>query len=299
MTTQRLGTLYGVSAGPGDPELITLKGLRLIQSAAVVAFPAGKGDRPGVAQRIIAPWLQPHQIQLPLTFPYTQDSEALATAWATAAATVAQHLQQHDVVFVSEGDVSFYSTFTYLAESLRQQLPTATITAVPGVCSPLAAAAALGLPLTLGDQRLTVLPALYSAASVDGSKLPVPSLGTAGLGTAGLGTAGLGTANLDAANLGPLKSGVSNLETALDISDVVVLMKVSSVYEKVWQVLQNRQLLETSSVVEWATGEQQTLYRGLGDRPGLSLSYFSLMIIEVSPSRYGRRAPANPSLNDQ
>ncbi|MEO0409128.1 MAG: precorrin-2 C(20)-methyltransferase [Cyanobacteria bacterium P01_A01_bin.135] len=242
--TRQFGTLYGISVGPGDPELISVKGLRVLQAAPVVAFPASTSpEKPGVAQGIIAPWRQPHQKLLPLHFPYTQDAHQLNRAWAAAAEAVGFHLaQQQDVAFVSEGDVSFYSTFTYLTESLRRQMPQVTITAIPGVCSPLAAAAALQMPLTLGDQRLTVLPALYS---------------------------------------------VSNLETALDNNDVVVLMKVSSVYGQVWQILQQRQLLASSYVVEWATHDRQRLYHGLSDRPQLALSYFSLMVITVAPSHYG------------
>lgn len=240
----QFGTLYGVSVGPGDPELISLKGLRMIQAAPIIAFPAGtKPGKPGVAETIISAWQQPHQTLLPLRFPYTQDAASLTAAWADAAEMVSHHLaQQQDVAFVSEGDVSFYSTFAYLAQHLQQRMPEVKITAIPGVCSPLAAAAALGLPLALGDQRLTVLPALYS---------------------------------------------VSNLETTLDHSDVVVLMKVSSVYRQVWPILQQRQLLATSYVVEWATSDRQRLYHGLSDRPDLALSYFSLMVIVVSPSRYG------------
>ena len=62
----KIGTLYGISVGPGDPELITIKGLRSLQQASVVAFPAGIQGKPGIAQQIIAPWLLPQQQQLPL-----------------------------------------------------------------------------------------------------------------------------------------------------------------------------------------------------------------------------------------
>ncbi|MGB3613208.1 MAG: precorrin-2 C(20)-methyltransferase [Elainellaceae cyanobacterium] len=258
-----LGTLYGVSAGPGDPDLISVKGVRLIQASTHIAFPAGsRGDtgsapsrhRPGIAQRIVSPWLLPHHVLLPLQFPYTQDATELTAAWTDAATVVVQVLtSQQDVVFVSEGDVAFYSTFAYLARYVTQLLPGVTVTAVPGVCSPLASAAALGLPLALGDQRLTVLPALYSVSGA-----------------------------------------VSDLETALETSDVLVLMKVGSVYEQVWRVLQQRQLLEASYVVEWATSDRQTIYHGLSDRPNLVLSYFSLMIIYVSPSQYGVPVPQEP-----
>jgi precorrin-2/cobalt-factor-2 C20-methyltransferase len=76
----QLGKLYGISIGTGDPELITVKGLKLLQNAPVVAFPAGIAGKKGIAQQIIAPWLQSHQIQLPLDFPYIHDEEELKQA---------------------------------------------------------------------------------------------------------------------------------------------------------------------------------------------------------------------------
>jgi len=168
MTRNPLGQLWGVGVGPGDPELMTVKAVRLLKSAPVVAFPAGRNGKPGIAQAIVADWLQPHQIQLSLHFPYVQNTATLEAAWATAAETVWTHLVQgHDVVFATEGDASFYSTFTYLAQTLLLLHPTVIIQTVPGVCSPLAAAAKLGQPLTILSQRLTVLPALYTLADLE------------------------------------------------------------------------------------------------------------------------------------
>ena len=237
MTT---GTLYGISAGTGDPELLSIKGLKILQSSPVVAFPAGIGGKPGIAQTIVEQWLQPQQLQLALEFPYVQDEEILLQAWQVAAKQVWEYLSQgQNVAFVCEGDVSFYSTFTYLAQTLQQLHPEATVQAIPGVCSPLAAVAALGLPLTVRAQRLAVLPALYQ---------------------------------------------VGELEQVLDWADVVVLMKVSSVYPQVWAVLQERKLLESAYVVERATTAQQRIYRGLSDRPNLKLPYFSLLIVQVRES---------------
>ncbi len=244
-----LGTLYGISVGPGDPELISLKGWRRLQAAPVVAFPAGRGGQPGFAERSIAPWLQAHQIQLPLAFAFVQDPERLQAAWQQAAAQVWPYLQQgHDVAFACEGDVSFYSTFTYLAQTLQQQHPEVKIVAIPGVCSPLAAAAELGLPLTVQQQRLTILPALYA---------------------------------------------VQDLERAIAHAEVIVLLKVSSVYPEVWRVLQKHDLLARSWAIERATQPDQRVYADLRDRPALELSYFSLLIIQVTLPN-----PANVSVRD-
>jgi precorrin-2/cobalt-factor-2 C20-methyltransferase len=234
-TSSSLGTLYGVGVGPGDPDLITVKGLRCLQQASVIAFPAGIGGKPGIAEQIADQWCSAHQARVPLVFPYTLDETALAAAWTTAANVVHQRLRQaDDVVFLCEGDISFYSTFSYLAETLRHQCPELTIQAIPGVCSPMAAAAAVQSPLTTQGQRLLILPALYR---------------------------------------------ISELEAALDGADVVVLMKVKSVYEEAWEILHARNLLHCSYVVEWATWPHQKIYRDLGDRPHLKLSYFSILVI--------------------
>lgn len=234
-----VGTLFGVGVGPGDPDLITVKGLEIIRRGKAIAFPAGINGQPGIAERIAEQWLQPHQSRIPLVFPYVLDSHALHDAWKAAAEKAWGYLAQgQDVTFLCEGDISFYSTFTYLAHTLLHDHPNLQVEAVPGVCSPMAAAAALGIPLTTQGQKLMVLPALYT---------------------------------------------VADLETTLDVADVVVLMKVKSVYEKVWQVLKQRDLLKHSAVVDWATWPQQKIYTPLSDRPSLELSYFSLLIVQKQP----------------
>lgn len=234
----KIGTLYGVSVGPGDPELITIKGLRSLQQVPIVAYPAGIQGKPGIAQQIISQWLSPHQQQLALTFPYVQDMAVLSQAWETAAQQVWQYLQQgQDVAFACEGDISFYSTFTYLSQTLQHLHPEAVIQLVPGVSSPMAVASVLGLPLTVRQERLVVLPALYQ---------------------------------------------IGELEAVLDWADVVVLMKVSSVYEQVWKVLQQRSLLSKSWVVEKATLPDMVIHSDLTPLPNLKLPYFSLLIIQVT-----------------
>lgn len=230
------GILYGISVGTGDPDLITVKGLRLLQRASVVAFPLGVGGQSGLAEQIIAPWLSSQQEKLPLFFPYVRDKQQLEQAWQVAAQQVWHHLSQgKNVAFACEGDVSFYSTFTYLAQTLTHLYPQVRIETVPGVCSPMAVASVLQIPLTVREQPLAILPALYHLTA---------------------------------------------LEDALTWADVVVLMKVSSVYPQVWSILQRLNLLEHAWVVERATQPEQVIYDNLSDRPHLDLSYFSLLIVQ-------------------
>ena len=238
----KIGTLYGISVGTGDPELITVKGLKILQASKVVAFPAGIKGKLGIAQQIVAPWMSLNQQQLALTFPYVQEQEILEAAWKNAAVQVWQYLQQGvDVTFVCEGDVSFYSTFSYLAQTLQQIHPEVLVQSIPGVCSPMAAASTLGLPLTVGAEKLVVLPAIYQ---------------------------------------------LKELEAVLNWADAVVLMKVASVYEQVWQILNQRNLLERSRVVERATLPEMVIYNGLRDFPNLKLPYFSILIVQVTRSNY-------------
>jgi precorrin-2/cobalt-factor-2 C20-methyltransferase len=233
----KLGSLYGISVGTGDPELITVKGLRLLQQAEVVAFPAGVGNNLGVAEAIVTPWLKPQQTKLALHFPYVRDERVLLSAWQEAAARIWNYLKDGcNVAFACEGDISFYSTFNYLDRTLHQLHPQAKSERIPGICSPLAAASALELPLTERNQKLMVLPALYN---------------------------------------------LEELEAALDVSDVVVLMKLNSVYDRIWKLLQKHNLLDRTSIVERATAINQVIYRDLTDIPHLDLPYFSLLIIQV------------------
>ena len=232
----KLGTLYGVSVGTGDPELITVKGLRILRSSQIVAFPSGINNRSGIAQNIISGWLQPHQQTLPLKFPYVQDAKTLQAAWKEAAEKVGSYLQQGtDITFACLGDLSFYGTFTYLAQNVQRLYPEVKIETVPGVCSPMAIASVLGVPLTVNHQRLAILPAIHA---------------------------------------------IAELETALDCAEVVVLLKVSSVYRQVWQILHQRNLLQFSSIVEKVTFPEQKIYRDLTNYPQLDLSYFSIMLIQ-------------------
>lgn len=154
------GTLYGIGVGPGDPELITLKGLRLLQRASVVFLPATAPGR-SMAGTIARPHLAPERQRLvELVCPPLRDRAALLTRWRELAHAVARTLGDGgDAAFITEGDPSLYSTWQYLSAALHTAFPEIRTETVPGVASPLAAAAIAGLPLAMWDEPFAIAPA--------------------------------------------------------------------------------------------------------------------------------------------
>jgi precorrin-2/cobalt-factor-2 C20-methyltransferase len=159
--TQR-GRLYGIGVGPGDPELLTLKALRLIEAAPVVAYFVAKGKK-GNAFGIVEAYLRETQLREPLVYPVTTETLApplcyeaiIADFYDTAATIVAGHLDAgRDVAVICEGDPFFYGSYMYLHDRLA---PRFDVEVVPGVCSMLGGAAVLGAPLVYRNQSLSVL----------------------------------------------------------------------------------------------------------------------------------------------
>lgn len=161
-----IGRLYGVGVGPGDPELLTLKAKRVLERTPVVCCPRSAADRESIALRIVAgldlaSGTDAARECLELSFPMTRDQEVLENAWAEAAAQVAGRLRQGlDVAFVTLGDASVYSTFSYLASRVAHLVPEAEIEIVPGIPSFVAGAAVAGVPLALGAESLVIVPGI-------------------------------------------------------------------------------------------------------------------------------------------
>jgi len=157
-----LPELIAVGVGPGDPELITLKGLRAIQSADVIFTPLSREGDASIALQIATPWIdQERQRLVSLPLPMTRDAGQLRPAWQAAAATIQQELTgRQRGVYLLLGDPLLYGTFSYLWRELHTAA-NITVKIIPGITSFAAAAAAGGLPLTMADERLIVLPASY------------------------------------------------------------------------------------------------------------------------------------------
>ena len=156
------GCFYGIGVGPGDPELLTLKALRLIQETPVICVPQSLTQLDSYALSIIREFIDPQRQEiLRLPFP-VDDPEGAAQVWRDAAAAVSQRLcRGQDVAFVTEGDPMLYSTFSYVLDAIREAYPAIRVEIVPGVSSVMAAAASSGVPLANHGQRLAILPAVY------------------------------------------------------------------------------------------------------------------------------------------
>lgn len=150
------GKLYGLGIGPGDPELLTLKALRLLQAAPVVAYPAPEeGD--SLARAIVAPHLPGGQTEIEIRMPMVAARFPAQEVYDWAAGEIGGHLEAgRDVAVLCEGDPFFYGSFMYLFGRVAERFP---VEVVPGVSSLTACAAVLGAPLAARNDVLTVVPA--------------------------------------------------------------------------------------------------------------------------------------------
>lgn len=213
------GRLFGLGVGPGDPELITVKALRLLREAPVVAYFVAKGKKSN-AFGIIENYLRPEQATVPLVYPVTTEKlepplcyeSIIADFYDTAAVELARHLDAgRDVAVICEGDPFFYGSYMYLHDRMAARYDT---TVVPGVCSMLGGAAVLGAPLVYRNQSLSVLSGVLSAAE---------------------------------------------LKQRLSVADAAVIMKLGRNFDKVRGVLAELNLAERALYVERATMQNQSI----------------------------------------
>ena len=158
-----VGALVGVGTGPGDPELLTLKAVRAIENADVLAFFCKKGSS-GNGRGIVEAFIRPGTLEMPLVYPVTVESDkngeeyrdAIAAFFDQSAKDIALHLEAgRNVAVLSEGDPLFYGSYMHLHLRLAPSYPAevvAGITAMSGCWS------MAGLPLVQGDDILSVLP---------------------------------------------------------------------------------------------------------------------------------------------
>ena len=153
------GKFYGVGVGPGDPQLLTLQAVNVLQTVDLVAIPKSKMERESVAWDIAKIHCPSNVRLVELEMPMTSDKQVLAKAWRDGAQTLLVELKQgKSVAFITLGDPSLYSTYSYLLNILQEELPQEYIATVPGITAMSAAAAKINLPLATGDEPLLILP---------------------------------------------------------------------------------------------------------------------------------------------
>lgn len=172
------GIFYGVSVGPGDPELMTLKAVKIIEKCSVIAVPQTVGGHTlalDTASKVVD---MSGKTVITLDMRMTHNRDELGKIAYEAACKTAEYLKKgKDAAMLNIGDVSIYSTFSYVAAQVRKMgFETVSAAGVPSFC---AAAAELGISLTEGHQPLTVIPAQNKNAagliSADGTKVIMKS----------------------------------------------------------------------------------------------------------------------------
>ena len=254
-----LGKLSVIGIGPGDPELLTLKAVRIIKDSKVLCVPKGREEGSSLALSIVEkavalegkeiieahfPMMKtrknvggplrgcPGQAQGPAP---TDAVNELDVKWNTAAAGILERLRKGvDVAFPTLGDPTIYSTFFYLYDKLIELEPGLNVEIVPGVSSINASAARANTYLGLGNDRIAVLPANY----------------------------------------------LGNLKTTLETFDTVVLMKVNKVVDEILKLLADMNLLENAVCVSRAGMDDEKVIGDIRKIKRKELNYFSMIIVK-------------------
>jgi len=151
-----VGRLIGVGVGPGDPDLLTIKAVKAIKAAPVIAYVSANGGA-SMARQIVAEHMTGKAKEIKFTLPMHPMPELAQSAYDEGASRIGAELEQgQNVVALCEGDPMFYGSFGHIFQRLAHQYPTEII---PGISSVMAAAAAAGQPLAFGQDCFAVIPA--------------------------------------------------------------------------------------------------------------------------------------------
>lgn len=155
------GVLYGIGVGPGDPELMTLKAVRLLEECDLIGIPAKEKASCTawqIAHRAV-PGIEKKPV-LAVPVPMTRDPEKLCAAYDAGAGKLEEALKEgKNVAFLNLGDPTVYGSYMELYKRLTKAgYKAVVINGVPSFC---AVAAALGQPLGDGNEMIHILPGSY------------------------------------------------------------------------------------------------------------------------------------------
>jgi len=153
------GTLYGIGVGPGDPELITVKGMNILSRCRNIFVPKARIKTDSVALAIAGRYIDSQAVVDELIFPMTAQQEDLLKQWAQAADKIIAVLNRgEDACFLTLGDPLLYSTYIYLLRAIRTLLPDVEVVTVPGVTAFSAAAALAEFPIGEAKKPVVIIP---------------------------------------------------------------------------------------------------------------------------------------------
>ncbi len=158
-----------VGCGPGDPELLTVKGVKAIQEAEIIACPTAKEDKPSIALSVVESLLDKSKMPeiVNLVFPMVKDKDTLETTWDKNTKILASKvLEGKKVVYLTVGDPYLYSTWIYLHRQLQLQYPEIKINVIPGIVSMFTFASKAGISLAEGAETMAVIPSCYDLSRV-------------------------------------------------------------------------------------------------------------------------------------
>lgn len=158
-----------VGCGPGDPELLTIKAVKFIKNADVIICPTSKEGKDSIAFSIISTLFE--DIKKPeiinLVFPMVKDKEILENTWEQNTKIIAEVVRTgRNVVYLTVGDPSLYSTWIYIQRELQLQYSDIKINVIPGIVSMFAFASKVGISIAEGAETMAVIPACYDLARV-------------------------------------------------------------------------------------------------------------------------------------
>ncbi|WP_461085466.1 precorrin-2 C(20)-methyltransferase [Streptomyces deserti] len=158
--------LVGVGVGPGDPELVTVKGVNALREADVVVVPVMDTGEKGRAEATVLHYVpEDRVVRVVFALNERSDRARREAAWDAAGERVAGLLKEHGrVAFATIGDPNVYSTFTYLAQTVAELVPGTVVETVPGITAMQDLAARSGAVLTEGTEPLTLVPVTAGSA---------------------------------------------------------------------------------------------------------------------------------------
>lgn len=234
------GRLYVIGVGPGDPELLTLKAIRILNKIPCICVPKGKEEGNSLALSIVEKILNLSDKEIiEAYFPMkktksTEDCE-LDIKWQNIVNIILNRLNKGiDMAFITIGDPTLYSTFFYLYNRLFDLNPDLNIEIIPGVSSINAAAARAKISLGLGDEKIAILPANY----------------------------------------------MIYMKKIMEAFDTVVLMKVHKSFRTILKGLESENLIDKAVYISKVGMEDEKVFKDIRQVTEDDLNYLSLVVIK-------------------